>query len=225
MIEKMAIYGNSCIGVFCLATDSYVLIPPDIPDKIVKLVESTLRVPIIQTRIGESVLLGALTIGNSKGLLLPHIVTDDELNSLRSKLDVNIDILPSKRTALGNIILVNDNAAIVHPELERKAKKIIEDVLDVEVVDFLIAGLPIVGAVAVVTNRGGVFHPMTSEEDLENISNIFKVNVDVGTVNAGFPYVGTGIIGNSRGALVGAATTGPELAHIERALGLLEVQL
>lgn len=223
MIEKMAIYGNSSIGVFCLATDSYVLIPPDIPDKILKVVESTLRTPIIRTRIGESVLLGALAAGNSKGLLLPHIVTDDELNFLRSNLDVNIDILPSRRTALGNIILVNDNAAIVHPELERRARKTIEDVLDVEVIDFLIAGLPIVGAVAVITNRGGVLHPMTSEEDLKIISNIFKVNVDVGTVNAGFPYVGTGIIGNSRGALVGAATTGPELAHIERALGLLEV--
>jgi len=219
----MAIYGNSSIGVFCLATDSYVLIPPDIPDKILKVVESTLRTPIIQTRIGESVLLGALAAGNSKGLLLPHIVTDDELNFLRSNLDVNIDILPSRRTALGNIILVNDNAAIVHPELERRARKTIEDVLDVEVIGFLIAGLPIVGAVAVITNRGGVLHPMTSEEDLKIISNIFKVNVDVGTVNAGFPYVGTGIIGNSRGALVGAATTGPELAHIERALGLLEV--
>lgn len=224
MIEKTTIYGNSSIGVFCLATDKYVLVPPDIPDKTVKLIESTLRVPIIQTRIGESVLLGALAAGNSNGLLLPHFVTDDELSFLRSKLDVNIEVLPSRKTALGNIILVNDNAAIVHPELEAEARRVIEDVLDVEVIDFLVAGFPIVGAIAVITNRGGVFHPMTSNEELEKISNIFKVSVDVGTVNAGFPYIGTGVVGNSWGALVGAATTGPELAHIERALGLLEVR-
>ncbi|RLE51923.1 MAG: translation initiation factor IF-6 [Candidatus Methanomethylicota archaeon] len=222
MIERITIYGSSSIGVFCLATDSYVILPPDVADKTLKVIEEVLGVPVVQTRIGGSVLIGALAIGNDNGVLLPYYASDEELSFLKSTLQVNVSTLPSKKTALGNVILANDHAAVTHPGLESKAKRIIEDVLGVEVVDAQIAGLPIVGAAAVITNKGGLVHPLVSEEELKNISDIFKVNVDVGTVNAGFPFVGIGIVANSRGALVGSATTGPELAHIERALGLLE---
>ncbi|MCS7386901.1 MAG: translation initiation factor IF-6 [archaeon GB-1867-005] len=222
MIERVTIYGSSSIGVFCLATDSYVILPPDVADKTLKVVEEVLQVSVAQTRIGGSVLVGALAVGNNNGILLPYYVSEEEVSFLKSALKINVDTLPSKKTALGNVILANDNAAVIHPKLEAKAKRVIEDVLGVEVIDALIAGLPIVGAAAVITNKGGLVHPLVTEEELKNISSIFKVNVDVGTVNAGFPFVGIGIVANSRGALVGAATTGPELAHIERALGLLE---
>lgn len=222
MIEKISIYGSHSIGVFCLATDSYVILPPDVIDKTVRIVEEVLRVPVIQTRIGDSVLIGALAVGNSNGILLPYYANSDEISLLKSKLKVNVEVLPSKKTALGNIILVNNYAAAVHPKLEDKAKHLIEDVLGVEVFNCMIAGMPIIGAAALITNKGGLVHPLASEDELKNISEIFKVNVDVGTVNAGYPFVGVGAVANSYGALVGLATTGPELAHIERTLGLME---
>ncbi|MEM2451924.1 MAG: translation initiation factor IF-6, partial [Candidatus Methanomethylicia archaeon] len=96
--------------------------------------------------------------------------------------------------------------------------EIIRDVLDVEVEKFTIAGYKVVGSVGVANNRGCIVHPMASEEELKNISEILKVKVDVGTVNAGFPIVGVGIVANSNGILVGSASTGPEIAHIERVL-------
>ena len=123
MIERLTIYGSHCIGVFCLATDSYVLLPPDVMDKTVRVVEEVLKVPVVKTRIGESVLIGALAVGNSNGILLPYYATSDEIALLKSALKVNVDVLPSKKTALGNIVLVNNRAALVHPELEVKAKK------------------------------------------------------------------------------------------------------
>jgi len=221
LIERLTIYGSYSIGVFFLSTDKYVLAPHDTPKKTITLLEDILNVNVITTTVGGSVLIGVLASGNSNGLLLPYYSSDDELKYLRSQLHINVVRLPSKRTALGNIILTNDNAAIVNPNLEVNAKKVISDTLNVDVIPSLIAGFKVVGAVGVATNKGCLIHPLASEEELKNISNILKVKVDVGTVNAGFPILGVGLVANSNGALVGGLTTGPELAHIEYSLGLV----
>jgi translation initiation factor 6 len=54
------------------------------------------------------------------------------------------------------------------------------------------------------------------------LEEVFKVPVDVGTVNCGIPYVGTGLIANSYAAVAGAMTTGPETVIIENALDLVD---
>jgi translation initiation factor 6 (eIF-6) len=48
------------------------------------------------------------------------------------------------------------------------------------------------------------------------------VPVDVGTVNCGIPYVGTGLIGNRYAAVAGSMTTGPEMFIIENALDVVK---
>jgi translation initiation factor 6 len=63
---------------------------------------------------------------------------------------------------------------------------------------------------------------MIKEEEQKLLQSVLKVPLDVGTVNCGIPYVGTGLIGNCEGALVGFITTGPELVIIENALDLVK---
>ena len=99
----------------------------------------------------------------------------------------------------------------------------IRDTLDVEVEKGTIANSPLVGAVAVATNRGLAAHPMASEEELIFLRELFKVPVDVSTVNCGSPYLRIGVVANSHGAVVGSETTGPEMARLEVALGFVEV--
>jgi translation initiation factor 6 len=53
------------------------------------------------------------------------------------------------------------------------------------------------------------------------MEDIFKVPVDVGTVNCGIPYVATGLVANSNGAVVGLLTTGPEMFIIGHALDVV----
>ncbi|MCS7097230.1 MAG: translation initiation factor IF-6 [Candidatus Methanomethylicia archaeon] len=218
MIEKISIYGSSNIGVFISPTDEYVLIPSNLPPKIVDIIRDVLRVKVIEINLCDSVLLGVLTVGNSRGLLTPYYTPQEDIVYLKSKLKVNIDKLPCKITALGNVILANDHAAIVSPELDDNCVKIIEDVLDVEVEKLTIAGFKVVGSVAVANNNGCIVHPLAAEKELKSISEILKVKVDVGTVNAGFPIVGVGIVANSNGILIGDLSTGPEMAHIEKVL-------
>jgi len=52
------------------------------------------------------------------------------------------------------------------------------------------------------------------------VEELFKLPVDIGTVNFGSPLVGSGILANSKGYVVGLDTTGPEISRIEERIGL-----
>ena len=108
------------------------------------------------------------------------------------------------------------------PRLKADEIKEIADTLDVETVSGEIAGLPYVGSLAVATNKGVVAHPMLRDEERKVLENSLKVQVDVGTINCGVPYVGTGLVGNSRTAVVGSMTTGPEIFIIGNALDVVK---
>ena len=134
----------------------------------------------------------------------------------------NITVMDTKRTAYGNLVLANDYGAIVDPRLNGREMKMISDTLGVEAVPGEIAGLPYVGALTIATNKGVMAHPLIKKEEEELLSDILKVHVGIGTINCGVPYIGTGLIGNSKVAVAGSLTTGPELFMIEQALGVNE---
>lgn len=215
IIERMSIYGSSSIGAFIFANNDFALLPIDVPTKVEKRVKDALKVNVVRVSVMSSVLLGVLVAGNSQGLLLPKHTLDDEIKALRRELgDVNIALLPSKKNAIGNIVLTNDKAAIVDPELDKRVIKIIEDTLNVETIPMKIAGHYLVGAVAAVSNNGMLVHPLASDDEISNLAKIFRVRVDVGTVNRGSPFIRSGLVVNDRGALVGLDTTGPEIMRI-----------
>ncbi|RLG75494.1 MAG: translation initiation factor IF-6 [Thermoprotei archaeon] len=215
---RVSFNGNIYIGAFIFTNDKYTLTPLDASEKLISIAKEILKTEILKIKIMDSPILGILIVGNNKGIILPYLVRDEELKVIKDSVGdaLNIGVLPSKKTAVGNIILANDKAALVHPELDSKSTKLVEDILDVPVEKGTIAGVPTVGSVAVVTNKGMLVHPETSEEELKFLGEFFKVKVDVGTVNFGVSFIKTGIVVNSYGALVGERTTGPEIMRIEQ---------
>jgi translation initiation factor 6 len=81
--------------------------------------------------------------------------------------------------------------------------------------------VPLIGSLACATNRGIIVSPDATDKDLDYIEKIMKVPVEIGSVNRGSPYVGTGLLANDTGFVVGKETTGPELARIDEALGFI----
>ena len=221
MQKRFDIDGNTNLGVCILAKDNVAIVSQGLQDTYLKSIEETLKVPIIKTPICGSNLAGALMAGNSNGLLVSPYVFQHELDIL-SEHDINVEIIPDKLTAIGNIIVANDNGAIVNPELSSDAKKIIADTLDVEIVESTIAGLDIVGSTMAATNKGALVHPDASEEELDLIEDVLGVPAEIGTVNRGVKLVGACIIANSNGVIVGNKTTGPELARIDQVFNLFE---
>jgi translation initiation factor 6 len=220
-----SIVGSPSIGVYSLATEDIVVIPPMVPQQKAQEFADWLKAKLVYTSIGGSVLAGALACANSNGMLLPHFVRDEELSEIKASFKGNIKIMETKKTAYGNLVLTNDKGAVVDPRFKPAEIEQISDALGVEAVPSEIAKLPYVGSLAVATNRGVLAHPLLTEEEKKTLEGVFKVPVDVGTVNCGIPYVGTGLIANSHAAVAGSMTTGPEMFIIGNALDVVQVDL
>jgi translation initiation factor 6 len=221
-IYLTSLFGTASIGVYLLATEKMLIIPKFVSIKKAERMAEWLKVKLIHTNIGGSVLIGALACANSNGILLPHFVKDEEIEAIKSVFDGNITVMDTKKTAYGNMILANDHGAIVDPRLKQSEIREISDTLGVEAVPGEIAQLPYVGSLAVATNKGVLAHPLLKDSERKLLEEVLKVPVDVGTVNCGIPYVRTGLICNSHAAVAGSLTTGPEMFIIGHALGVVK---
>jgi translation initiation factor 6 len=130
--------------------------------------------------------------------------------------------METKKTAYGNLVLANDKGAVVDPSFSKSEKKQISNTLGVEAIPGEIAGLPYVGSLAVTTNKGTLAHPGIKDKEKDLLEDVLKVPVEKGTVNCGIPYIGTGLIANSRAGVVGSLTTGPEMFIIENAIDVVQ---
>ncbi len=198
------------------------IIPKWVPPRKAERFAEWLKAELIHTTVGDSVLVGALACANSNGMLLPHFVRDREVKVIRSCFTGTLTIMDTRKTAYGNIVLTNDHGAIVDPRLKTPQIREVSDTLDVEVVPGEIAGLPYVGSLAVATNRGVLAHPFVRDSEQKLLEEMLKVPVDVGTINCGIPYVGTGLIGNRYAAVSGLLTTGPEMFIIGHTLDVVK---
>lgn len=215
-IQRFDFNGSSNVGAFCRVTDHWILqSSSNEPTK--QALEELFGTKTTISSIGQSTLVGILMVGNNNGILVPHITLDEEIEALQEAFNTPTITLNSKLTALGNLILTNDRAALVSPEFTKADIQIIQDTLQVEVEAKTIAGSDLVGSYCVVTNRGLLAHMDISEEEQEWLTDFFKVQVDVGTINCGVPYVSIGLLATSKAAAAGFETTGPELMRISEA--------
>lgn len=219
MIRTVDIYDTSIIGVFATCTEDLALVPPLTKPEVCTLLEEALDVRVVETLINGSTVVGALSRGNSNGFLFPYGSSVEELQEL---LGVPAGILPDRLNAVGNIVLANDSAALVHPELSDRALEAIARTLKVEVYRGTIAGIKNVGMAGVVTNKGLLVHPKVTVSERETLEEIFGLPVNIGTTNFGTQMLGSGLLANSKNFVAGSETTGPELGRIEEALGFLE---
>ncbi len=217
-----SIIGSASIGVYSLATDKFALIPKMVPQDKAQKTADWLKVPLIHSSIGGSLLAGALACANSNGIIVSSFTRQEELDSIKDGFSGNVVVMESRKTAFGNLVLANDKGALVDPRMKDHIRKQVEDALDVETVPGKIAGLTYVGSLAVATNKGVLAHPLLTEDEKKVLESVFKVPVDVGTINCGIPYVGTGLIANSNAAVAGSLTTGPEMFIIGNALDVVQ---
>ncbi len=219
MISKLSIFGSPYVGVYIFANDSIAVVSRGVDKQVIDKVARTLKVEVYETTLGGSTLLGSLAVMNSKGAVITNFADESEVKFLMDKM--NVLFVEDKINAVGNDILVNDKAAMVHLDFDRKTVKLIEDALDVEVVRGQIGGIKTVGSAAVVTNKGMVVHPETQEEEEEFLKNLFGVPVYLSTANYGSRFVGAGVVANSNGAVLGENCSNVEVDRIENALDII----
>ncbi len=216
---RTTIGGSQYVGVYVSTTDEVTLVPPTLDESNQDQLRDELDTTIVATSIGGAATVGALAAGNSHGIVTSGRVNDEERAAIETAIDGNVNQIPGRINAAGNCVLANDAGAVVHPDLSDKAVSIIEETLEVPVERFAIGGVRPVGTAAVTTNQGVLCHPKVADVELDRLESTLDTRADVGTVNYGSPLIGSGLVANETGFIVGEESTGPELGRIEEALG------
>ena len=219
MATRVAFENSNEVGVFARLTNKYCLVSMSTSENFASVFESELsaHIPVVRVSLAGCRFVGRVCAGNKNGLLLPNTCTDQELQHIRNSLpdEVVVQRVEERLSALGNCVSTNDHVALVHTDIDRETEDIIADVLGVEVFRQMVAGNPLVGSYAVFTNQGGLVHPRTTVEDLEELSSLLQVPLVAGTVNRGSDVLGAGLVVNDWAAFCGLDTTATELSVVE----------
>lgn len=210
-LERYNYLGNTNIGLYATTSNQQSIFPPEF-DR-----EELFDTDNCVTYIARTRLVGLFTAGNSNSLLVPNVLTDREREKLEES-NVDFHVLETKETALGNQILANDKGALISENLEDH-KEEIEEALEVPVEIGEIAGVVNVGVTAIANSHGAVLHREASEEEAEHVKEVLQLDdVDIGTVNMGSPFMGSGAVATDTSVLVGEDTSGPEIGRIDRTM-------
>lgn len=214
--------GNPDIGAYVRMTNKYIIVGRSQTPNIINFFRENFDCPVIETTINTIKTVGTLCVGNSKGLILPDTCTDQEMYHIRNSLPPSIKVvrIVEKLNALGNVILCNDYACLVHPDLDEENIRIIEEVLEVPVFKQCVGAEPLVGTFASLTNQGMLTCPNITEVEMKELSELLKVQVIAGTVNSGSNAVGTGIIANDYVCITGSHCTNVEIKVAEAVFNL-----
>jgi translation initiation factor 6 len=216
-VIKFDVYRGPNIGIYINTNDNFVFVPMGFAQSKAEKLGDYLKAQVVFSAVANTRLLGALMIMNNNGILLPKTAYMDEYEFLKKETKMEIGVLDSKYTALGNVICANDKGAIVSPWLSKEDCQTIEEVLGVEVLQKRIAGFNQTGAVMIANNSGAAIHPEADEEDMKIFANIMGVKIEQTTVNNGIPYVKSGMLVNNHSVVVGSMTSGPEIMMLTRA--------
>ena len=220
-IKKYSIHESGYVGAFGTATDKLVFIGNSVNNTAISILTSTLKCDCIPISVAMSDLVGIFSRANSNGIVLSNLAADSEISAIKEKVnDINVGILPSDLNAIGNNILANDKVAIVNPEYSTSDVKVIQDILDVEVVKYNGTSFMTVGASNILTNKGLLINNRCSDEEQEELEGITKMHSIRTTANTGSLSIGLSVLANSNGAVIGSETTGFEIARIMDALDI-----
>uniref|UniRef100_A0A0A9YU28 Eukaryotic translation initiation factor 6 n=1 Tax=Lygus hesperus TaxID=30085 RepID=A0A0A9YU28_LYGHE len=219
MATRVQFENNNEIGVFSKLTNAYCLVAIGGSENFYSVFEGELAetIPVVHASLSGCRIIGRMCVGNRNGLLVPSSTTDTELQHLRNSLpdSVRIQRVEERLSALGNVIACNDYVALVHPDLDRETEEILADVLKVEVFRQTVASNGLVGSYSILSNQGGLVHPHTTTQDLDELSSLLQVPLVAGTVNRGSEVVGGGMVVNDWAAFCGMDTTSTEISVVE----------
>ena len=180
------------------------------------MLEKTLEVEAIRASLGGTSMIGVLSKGLGKKIVVSNIAEESEVTALeRHGLEV---MVLAGFTSTGNLLALNRNAGIASPLVSEKGAKKLEKFFGVKFRRMMIAESDVAGACLTVTNKGFIAHPNIGEPDFRKLEKDFGVGGTTSTANYGDLFVGNSMVANSNGCLVGQLTSGIELSRIDEAL-------
>lgn len=212
---------NSNIGLYGFVTNNYALVGREVDVKCVEEIKRILKVPVHQVNIAGTSLLGVFLVGNDDILLVPGIAFNHELERLE-ELGIRYKVFETELTCLGNNMVVNENGAVISKDFSEKDVTTLRKLLDLPVKKVHIADTSTPGSCIVINGEKGLVHKDISSEEIKLIEDILKIELLLGTVNMGSPYIKSGILCNDKGMIIGESSGPAEIMNAEEALGFID---
>ena len=222
--QRLNFNENPNVGVFCRANNDVAFLKKGLTKKVKTRVIAALDVRLVELSIADATIIGSLLSCNSSGVVVTGFISEKNTERIREQ-GFDVCVVKGVYNAAGNDVLVNDHGCLVHPKIDDDSLELIEKTFQVPVKRGTIAQLETVGMAAVVTSKGLLCHPKVTDEEKKVLRELFQVPVMIGTVNHGVPFIGSGLVANHHGAIMGLPTTGIEMGRIEEALQLAEVEI
>ena len=224
-VAKIDFNGDPNVGLYCVASDSFCLVGKSVSKKDVAEIKDIFKVPVIQANVYGTSLVGIFAVACKNILLLPDVVFENELKKIKSvasEIGVAVKLVKVENTALANNVLCNGKVGILSSQFPEDVCKEIVNALGIKAVQANLAGTETPGSVGVLTSRGAIFSPNLNTEEIKKVEKIVGFEIGLGSVNMGAPMVGSGIVANSNGFLVGSLSSGYEIGRVEESLGFLK---
>ncbi len=211
------INGNPNIGIYMFTTDKYLLIGREVQKRKAKKIGEVLGLEPIQATIGGTSLIGVFINGDNHKLIVPSIISNDELSFLEDNLSVKIKVLNTNLTALNNNLLIGKRI-IASPEFKQREIEEIARFFGKEVYKKSVGKTHVPGTLIRINGKKAAISNLLTKKDEEMIKSLLEVETERITVNMGNPFISSAIIVNRNGLIIGDSTGGAEAAMIEQAL-------
>ncbi len=214
---RLKIFGSSNIGLYIAASNRFFLYHSHVPQKKVLEISRELDVEGIPIPLVDTAITTPFLICNSNGIVIPNLFEEHAYQELKERVDelgISLALVDHKYNALGNTVVANDRGAVVSPVIPLNIKRLLSDVLDVEVSTSTIGRFSYTGSLISVNNKVGVVAPVIRDDEKSLIEDVLKVKLYEGTVNGGVEFIKLGLVVNDYGVVVGEDSQGPELMNI-----------
>jgi translation initiation factor 6 len=219
--KVLDINGNPIVGVFAYANDKFCLVGRSVSSDRKEVFNKALDVPVFDFTIAGSSQVGVFITGNSKKILVPSIITENEIAVLKSH-NIDFAIIDTKLTALGNNLIVNDHYFFYNPEFEAKAVNEIKEALGLDGEPLAIRGWEVIGSIVAMNSKGGLVQNEVPEDIKILLEDMLKIPFERGTMNFGSRIISGCLVVNSFGMVVGNSSAGIEITNADLAFGFLE---
>ena len=219
-IEKSEINGNPNVGLYAVTTKNFTLIPENLPQKFLSILEQTLKVPIVKI-FSETTFIGALAVANQTGIVLSPLISESSIEQIRHALpEINVLRIEFDYFAFGNLAVTTESQTLLSPIIPKSTRQEIADTLGTEILTIRLQDSDLLGSLVRTNNKGAVVSPIVENEaEIKNISELLHLKmIQTSTVNRGSHFPAGGIITNDKGAILGINCTGLETIAISNAL-------
>ena len=105
-IFKYDVYRSPNVGIYTKVNDKFVFVPNGFAVTKARNLAEFLKTDYLFTSVANTRLLGPLMVVNNNGIILPRTSLEEELKHLKKSTGLNVVILDTKYTAIGNLICV-----------------------------------------------------------------------------------------------------------------------